>query len=418
MNFISKVFGRTSLKIKEEDMFWERENHSTVHNVPRLSDNNEPRKQISFNPQARSVMFLTETTNFSYQNPTYHEEQRNSQPSASSFFKNRAEVVRKSQIQQQASKGITYGRSVFDEYGHSHPSPSPYISSSNTHNFLPVENSEAVMRPTSMKELESRISRSIFAEEDTHARKSTSVKTDIFSDNRTSIRSVRQPSLQSSGLSTSHSTIMARPQMSTRTVSVVEKQEKFAVPPPVPKRISMRKPVTSDIKEMDALVDEDKKLTEELRLLEIRHSLLAKDPRNLTVAETAFGVLLNTYNEEITKYKSLANSRKLVLREIEEKRLKTQELHRKDFFGGDVMDIHEVKEKNRLIDEIEKIKGNVKGQKYYIDNFNELTVEKAIKFRENSERVMAQNVEMHFMDVRNSDEMLLKELENYAAKMI
>ena len=449
MNIISKFFGQTTIKIKPEDQFWERDQYQPTSNISQrresiiYGNNSQPLESIfTSNDHAYASNLNNKITRIDIQNSQQQSSFNSNEKTqdknglkaltGSHFFKKRAEMVRKNQSNDTREElGIPLINSVA-EYSNLYTNPKPMrsIIQPKVHTRVGSDTNFAQLRKREKTPEEPR--RQTFEEMETNIRQrllnddtpntSISIKrTPIFQETKSHIKPLKSAKIQSSpyvSQNQGQNATLARSQIFAKS-TIIEKNDKQNSP--IQNNL-ITKPkqhvqTPSQLKDLDTLLDEDRKLTEEIIGLEMKNMNQQKDPRNLNLSENTFATLLGNHSDEIKKFKTLEKSRNMIIKEITLKKNSLLELQSKRYFVQINESDADFKEKERIIYEVEKIKAKIRNQKHYIENFEELTAEKAFKFRDNSERVINQNIEMAFIDIRNSEDLLYKELKHYDQKL-
>ena len=451
MDFLSKVFGRTTIKIKAEDQFWERDQYQPTSNIyqrresMKYGNSSHPQetmansKNFSSTSNLNGKIFQVEPSstqpNSFVSNSNTQEKNSLKTISSSNFFQKRAEMVKRNQSNDTREEmGIPLINSV-SEYSNSYTYSKPInslikpkvltrvSSEQNLTRLRKMEKTQDEPKKLTFQEMEASIRKRVLTN-DTPSTSITSKRIPIFENVGNQLKVQKPIKIQSNSnvsQNQNQNTIMARPQIFAKTITAVEKSDKQSsliennlIIKPKPK-IQSQNP--NQLKDLETLIDEDRKLTSELISLEVKYMNFQKDPRNLTFPESTFASMLGNHSDEIQKFKTLEKNCKLILKEIDDKKNALLDLQNNQYFIPNYGTENDIKEKEKAILEIEKLKIKIRNQKNYIENFDELTAEKSQKFRENSEKVIRQKIEMAFMDIRNSEELLLKELKQYDEKM-
>jgi hypothetical protein len=181
---------------------------------------------------------------------------------------------------------------------------------------------------------------------------------------------------------------------------------------------SMRKQ-DADFQDFGQLVAENRRLAEELHRVEVEHGQLVKDPRNMNVQETNFRILLEASMTEDRKVLSLRKDNKLLDAAIVNKQSELGML--RSLSGArnpNVVQAPDYKEKERLLNEIEKTRAEISAKRVDIDNQKVNEASKAARVREISERQMNMELEGNSITINNSEEALLKELLHFQKELL
>lgn len=321
-------------------------------------------------------------------------------------------------------------------------SPENHPSTSNGYDYQ----TQDVHRPVyeNIVDIEKRVSLRMLGNEEVISTPRT--RTDIFGDQPSKPSPANHSSLflsrQSLPSVNSINAITARPEASMRKLHIFEKlateeNEKKAAQrggKPVAgkagelrteernvqviKPASLRKQET-EIQDFGVLMDENKRLSEELHRLEVEHGQLSKDPRNMNVQETNFRILLEASMAEDRKKDVLRKDVKALDGEIANKQAELSIL--RSLQGnqrGNLANLPDFKDRERILNEIDKTRSEIETKRVNIDNQRMNEIGKAARLREVSERQMAMELEGHAITINNSNEALLKELLHFQKELL
>lgn len=179
-------------------------------------------------------------------------------------------------------------------------------------------------------------------------------------------------------------------------------------------KIDMKRKVDNEIQDFDSLLVESRRLGDELHRLEVEHRNLMNDPRNMTVQEANFRILLENGMDEERKRDKLKKDIKTIEAEINNKQVEATLLRAAQ--GGRTMGKPQpvdLRERENILAEIEKTRDEISAKKIAIENQQLNKDSRANRVRETSERQMAMDLQSKEMTVNNDNEALLSELKHF-----
>lgn len=429
MQFFSQIFSGKKILVPEDELVWKREQAPIVKSYIKPKTNIETRQnqQNDTHPNTERQMYQSD---FSKERDNENNKNKNN---ISSLYRNRTDRVK--HYQSISNRNISQGKTdpyffpEYDDLSHSQqiaPKSAIEITSAkpesvkNTIELPKAQIQTQVQAQTQIQqqfqqndnfqEIERRVTRRIMNDE--FDQKPMSLKrTNIFAETSTPLQNsiVRQRINQNT---ITEKCIEARPETKFRKLQIFEKLnlEKHQ------KTTSEQVLVKNDFQDIEHLIEQNRKLDEELIQLESVYSQMTKDPRNLTIQENTYRMLIENVKEEETKNMFLMNERKLIDEEVAEKTFALSQFNfyqntrnvstfEPDFF-----------EKEKIISDIEKLKSKISGQKFQLENYKSASASNYFRMKEMSEKELESELINTQLDIQNFDNLLLQELEFYDKK--